>query len=209
MNPEFSKYLKQMPLIAILRGVKPEESIKITESLVSAGICIIEVPLNSPNPYDSIRLIAERYGDRILVGAGTVLTSEQVTQVSDVGGRLVVSPIKSIGVITKAKSLNMSCVPGAATPTEAFAALEAGADAIKAFPGEMLGPKTLSSWVSVLPENTLLLPVGGVSVKNMQPYWDAGVNGFGIGSALYQAGQSIEETSKRALAFTGEVKAFT
>jgi 2-dehydro-3-deoxyphosphogalactonate aldolase len=205
-NPTLIHYLEQMPLVAILRGITPEESLAVVNCLMTAGISIVEVPLNSPNPYESIGLISEKIGDRVLIGAGTVLNQDQVKELAKVGGRLVVSPNTNVGVIESAKALNMHCVPGAATPSEVFTALDAGADGVKAFPAEMLTPQIIKSWRAVLPKNVNVLPVGGISTANMRSYWQVGVNGFGIGGSLYQSGKSISAISASALAFVEEMK---
>jgi 2-dehydro-3-deoxyphosphogalactonate aldolase len=154
--------------------------------LIEAGITIIEVPLNSPDPYDSISLLASEFGDKALIGAGTVLTVEQVSRVIDAGGKLVVSPIMVPDVIRTTKRLGAYSAPGCLTPTEAFAALDAGADAIKIFPAEMASPKVIKAMRAVLPADAKLIIVGGVNADNMQDFLAAGANGFGIGSALFK-----------------------
>ncbi|MEZ7817990.1 MAG: 2-dehydro-3-deoxyphosphogalactonate aldolase [Candidatus Azotimanducaceae bacterium] len=201
MNHPISHYLEQMPLVAILRGITPTEALDVTECLIDAGITIVEVPLNSPDPLTSINLLAEKFGEQILIGAGTVLDVEQVQSVADAGGRLIVSPNTSVSVIQAAVALNMICVPGAATPSEVFTALAAGAHGVKAFPAEMLTPQIINSWRAVLPKDLNILPVGGISTDNMQSYWQVGVNGFGIGGALYQSGKSIQAISASAKEF--------
>ena len=201
MNRPLSNYLEQMPLVAILRGIAPAESLEVVACLFEAGIRIVEVPLNSPDPLHSINLIAEQFGSQMLVGAGTVLDTEQVKNVAAAGGRLIVSPNTNKIVIQSTAALDMICISGAATPSEVFIALEAGANGVKAFPAEMLPPQVIKSWRSVLPKSAKILPVGGISTDNMRDYWQAGANGFGIGSALFQSGKSVEAVSASAQEF--------
>lgn len=194
-------WLQPLPLVAILRGLTPQDALPVGAALFDAGFRVIEVPLNSPQPLDSIALLAREFGDRCLVGAGTVLTPGQVAQVKDAGGKLIVMPHGDTAVIRAAKAAELVCTPGVATPTEAFAALAAGADALKLFPAEQLPPSVLKAWSSVLPKGTALLPVGGITPGNMAPYRKAGAAGFGIGSALYSPGLDAKETARRARAF--------
>ena len=201
MNHPLLHYLEQMPLVAILRGITLAESLDVVACLFEAGIRIVEVPLNSPDPLHSINLIAEKFSAQMLVGAGTVLNTEQVKNVAAAGGRLIVSPNTNEGVIQSATALGMICIPGAATPSEVFTALEAGANGVKVFPAEMLSPTIIKSWRSVLPTSSIILPVGGISTDNMRDYWQAGANGFGIGGSLFQPGKSIEAISASAQEF--------
>ena len=194
-------WLQPLPLVAILRGLTPQDASAVGTALFDAGFRVIEVPLNSPQPLDSIALLAREFGDRCLVGAGTVLTTEQVGQVKEAGGKLIVMPHGDTTVIRAAKAAGLVCTPGVATPTEAFAALAAGADALKLFPAEQLPPSVLKAWSSVLPKGTALLPVGGITPDNMAPYRKAGAAGFGIGSALYAPGADAAEVARRARAF--------
>jgi 2-dehydro-3-deoxyphosphogalactonate aldolase len=194
-------WLQPLPLVAILRGLTPQDALSVGTALFDAGFRVLEVPLNSPQPLDSIALLARELGDRCLVGAGTVLTPEQVSQVKDAGGKLIVMPHGDTAVIRAAKAAGLVCTPGVATPTEAFAALAAGADALKLFPAEQLPPSVLKAWSSVLPKGTALLPVGGITPDNMAPYRKAGAAGFGIGSALYSPGIDANEVARRARAF--------
>lgn len=189
--------LAACPLVAILRGIDPQEAIPIGAALVAAGLRILEVPLNSPQPLESIRLLATAHPD-CLVGAGTVMETDDVDAVAACGGRLIVMPHADLDVVRRARSRGLICVPGVATPTEAFAALRAGADALKLFPGEMLGPAVLKALRAVLPRDTLVLPVGGVGEANMTAFRDAGASGFGIGSALYSPGTTAAEIGERA-----------
>lgn len=198
---EFPGVLAAMPLIAILRGVRPVEVLAIAEALVGAGIVAIEVPLNSPDPLESIGRLAERFGERALIGAGTVMTTGEVSRIRAAGGRLVVMPHSDPALIGEAKRLGLLAMPGVATPSEAFAALAAGADALKLFPGEALGPAVVKAWRAVLPSELWLLPVGGIEPESLGPYLAAGANGFGIGSALYKAGREVSDIEKRARHF--------
>jgi len=190
--------LAKMPFIAILRGITPADALSVGRVLADAGFSVIEVPLNSPRPLESIALLAEAFGERCVIGAGTVLSPANVDGVKAAGGRLIVMPHSDLDVVKAAKDADLVCLPGVATPTEAFAALAAGADGLKMFPGEMLGPPVVKAWRAVLPKETLLIPVGGVSAQNMAAFAAAGANGFGIGSALYTPGLTPAEVSKRA-----------
>ncbi len=194
-------YLDRLPLIAILRGVKPDEVVPVGHALVAAGFSIVEVPLNSPDPMHSIRLLAEALGPDILVGAGTVMEPEQVAEIASAGGRLIVMPHSDPAVVRAAKAAGMACAPGVATPTEGFAALRNGADALKLFPAEALPPAVLKAWKSVFPRQTAFFPVGGITPSNMADYVAAGAAGFGLGSALYKAGFTVTEIATRAQTF--------
>jgi 2-dehydro-3-deoxyphosphogalactonate aldolase len=185
-------------LIAILRGVTPDEVLPLGAALRAGGITTIEVPLNSPQPFDSIERLARAFGADALVGAGTVLAPDDVDRVADAGGRLVLAPNFDAAVIARAKARGLLTMPGVATPTEAFAALAAGADLLKLFPGEMLGPPVFKAWRSVLPPATRLFAVGGVGLHNLAPYKAAGAAGAGIGSALYSPGVAAGELERRA-----------
>lgn len=194
-------WLDSLPLVAILRGLRPDEALDIGRALVAESFTVIEVPMNSPEPLESIRLLSAELGQRCLIGAGTVLQPEQVSQVAAAGGRLIVMPHADTRVIAAAKREGMYCVPGVATPTEAFAAIQAGADAIKLFPAEMLTPSVLKAWRAVLPRDLAMLPVGGITPETMAPYVAAGASGFGLGSALYAPGRSADDVGRRARAF--------
>lgn len=196
-----SDFLTELPLVAILRGLRPEAAEAVGFALVEAGFRIIEVPLNSPEPFRSIETLARTMPSDVLVGAGTVLDVEQVDGIKDVGGKLVVMPHADLDVIRRAKEHRMVCTPGVATPTEAFAALKAGADGIKIFPAEGIPPNVVKAWRAVLPKDTIVLPVGGIKPDNMKPYVDAGANGFGLGSALFTPAMSVEEVARNARAF--------
>jgi len=193
--------LKHLPLVAILRGVKPEEVEAIADALYAEGFRVIEVPLNSPNALDSIARLARRMPADAVVGAGTVLSVQAVADVQAAGGKVIVMPHADVEVIRAAKARGLFCVPGAATPTEAFAAVNAGADAVKLFPAELVTPTIVKAMRAVLPKELRLLPVGGITPDNMTPYVKAGAAGFGLGSALYSPGLSAAEVAQRARAF--------
>ena len=193
--------LAPLPLIAILRGVTPAEVAAIGGALVDAGFVAIEVPLNSPEPLASIRLLADAFGERALIGAGTVREPSDLARIAAAGGRLVVMPHGDAAVIGAAKERGLLCVPGVATPTEAFAALDAGADALKLFPAEALPPAVVKAWRAVLPKDCWLLPVGGIGPASMAPYLAAGANGFGLGSALYKPGMTPDQVAAAASTF--------
>jgi 2-dehydro-3-deoxyphosphogalactonate aldolase len=196
-----SALLAPLPLVAILRGVRPDEVEAIGEALIEAGFVAIEVPLNSPEPMASIRILAQTFGELALVGAGTVRDPADVATIAAAGGRLVVMPHGDPGVIRAAKRAGLFCVPGVATPTEAFAALDAGADALKLFPAEALPPAVVKAWRAVLPKDLWLLPVGGIGPDSMAAYLAAGANGFGLGSALYKASMTPAQVAANARAF--------
>ncbi len=202
MNIEtFGDWLTRWPLVAILRGIRPAEAVDIGIILVETGFCIIEVPLNSPEPYASIVRLSKRFGHRVLVGAGTVTDWEQVPKVADAGGRLIVMPHADERIVEAAKRRNLYVVPGFATPTEGFRMLNAGADALKLFPAEANPPRVLKSLRAVLPKEVPILPVGGITPANMKEYWDAGADGFGLGSALYKAGDDTARVAQSAADF--------
>lgn len=194
-------YLKDLPLIAILRGVTPDEIVAVGRALHDAGFRVIEIPLNSPQPFESIRRLTTELGESCLIGAGTVLTEAQVAEVDAAGGRLIVSPNANLAVIRASKAAGLVSAPGVATPSEGFAALDAGADSLKLFPAEQLGPAVVKAWRAVFPKELALLPVGGITPDNMGPYVAAGANGFGLGSALYKPGLSAAQVSANAQAF--------
>ena len=212
MNPQtrFATALQQLPLIAILRGITPAQAPAIGEVLVNCGFAVLEVPLNSPQALDSIALLSHAH-PRTLVGAGTVLTAAQVRDVHAAGGQLVVAPNFDADVVRAALQLGLVCLPGILTPSEAFAALAAGAHGLKLFPAEMASPVALKALRVVLPSHTLVFPVGGIGAGNMGPWMAAGASGFGIGSALYSPGKSAAAVKEHALnfvaAFQGLVRA--
>lgn len=188
------------PMIAILRGLRPDEAAETASALTGAGFTILEVPLNSPDPLDSIARMVAAAPDAV-VGAGTVLTAEQVRAVADAGGRIIIAPNFDPRVAAEARRLNLAYCPGVGTVSEAFAALEAGAAALKLFPAEMIPPAAVKAMRAVLPREARLLPVGGIAPDTMAVYLRAGANGFGLGSALYKPGQAAAETGEKARAF--------
>jgi 2-dehydro-3-deoxyphosphogalactonate aldolase len=199
--------LKQCPVVAILRGVKPDEIDAIGDALVESGITVIEVPLNSPDPFDSIGRLAKRHGARALIGAGTVLETPDVARVKDAGGQLIVAPNFDLDVVRAAKAAGLVALPGVMTPSEGFAALKAGADGLKLFPAEVIPPAVFKAWRAVFPAGCLLLAVGGVGVENLAIYADAGASGYGIGSALYKPGRSPAEIAPLARALVAAASA--
>ncbi len=192
--------MAQLPLIAILRGLTPAEAPAIGQALVDSGFALIEVPLNSPEPLESIAALTKLF-PQALIGAGTVLNTQQVKDVHAAGGRLIVSPNFNLAVVTQALALGMVVLPGVATPSEAFAALDTGAHGLKLFPAEMISPPTVKAMRAVLPKDTALMPVGGITPDNMAAYLAAGANGFGLGSALYAPGRNAEEVRTKAQRF--------
>lgn len=200
-------WLDTLPLVAILRGVRPDEALDVGHALRDAAFRVIEVPMNSPEPLESIRQLSSAFGEHCLIGAGTVLRTEHVAQIAAAGGRLIVMPHADVAVITAAKRAGLYCVPGVATPTEAFAAIHAGADAIKLFPAEQLTPAVLKAWRAVIPRDLAMLPVGGIAPETMAPYIAAGASGFGLGSALYVPGRDTDDIRRRAHAFAQAWKA--
>ena len=207
MADDLNKYLDELPLIAILRGITEDECERVAEALLTAGFRMLEIPLNSPRPLQSIERIAKQFGDAMLVGAGTVLTQQQVRDVHGSGGRLIVAPNTDTQVIQASADLHMITISGAATPSEAFAGMAAGASAIKVFPAEMISPKILASWRAVIPSTVPLLPVGSIDANNMAEYWQAGASGFGLGSALFKPGKSLGDISASAMKMAWSVNA--
>ena len=201
------RYLDQCPLVAIIRGVTPADADAIGDAIFEGGIRIIEVPLNSPDPLTSIDRLAKRFGERMLVGAGTVLASEDVDRVRQAGARLIVSPDTNPSVISAAAAAGLVSAPGYFTPSEAFTAIRAGATALKLFPAEGATPAMLKAQLAVLPRNVPILIVGGVKPDNMRPWLDAGASGFGLGGGLYKPGQSPAETLKKARAYVAGLNA--
>lgn len=206
---DFDQAMAECPLVAVLRGITPPEADAVGAALVVSGFRIIEVPLNSPEPFESIRIIADRFGAEALVGAGTVLSAAAVDEVATAGGRLIVMPHSDPAVIAAAKSRGLICLPGVATPTEAFAALAAGADALKLFPAEAIPPPVVKALRAVLPGSVRLLPVGSIGAHNIAAYLDAGAAGFGIGSTLYKPGKSADAVRRDAQALVDAYGAAT
>ncbi len=198
---DFDAAFERLPLIAILRGVQPTEVEAIGDALVDAGFTLIEVPLNSPDPLDSITRLAKRFAGRAVIGAGTVLAEAQVAAVRAAGGTMIISPNANPGVIAASAGAGLVSLPGIATPSEAFAAIEAGATALKLFPAEGASPGVLKAMRAVLPRDMRVLPVGGISPDNMATWHQAGAAGFGIGSALYSPGLAPDDVAVRASTF--------
>jgi 2-dehydro-3-deoxyphosphogalactonate aldolase len=199
-----SGWLARCKLVAILRGIRPEEAVAVASVLAVRGFAIVEVPLNSPDPLASIAALAGEFGDRMLIGAGTVMTEAQVAEVAVAGGKLIVTPHADAALVRAAKRLGLLAVPGFFTPAEAFGMLAAGADALKLFPAEGANPAMLRAMRAVLPAGTMVLPVGGIDATNMAAWRAAGAAGFGIGSAVYKPGDTPEIVSAKALALVSE-----
>ncbi|MBB5712252.1 2-dehydro-3-deoxy-6-phosphogalactonate aldolase [Sphingomonas xinjiangensis] len=197
----FDAAFARCPLIAILRGVKPDEVDGIGEALVEAGFTLIEVPMNSPDPLNSVARLAKRFEGRAIIGAGTVLNVDQVEAVRAAGGTMIISPNANTQVIAASAAAGLVSLPGVATPTEAFAAIDAGATALKLFPAEAASPSVLKAMRAVLPKDMRLLPVGGIAPDNMGPWREAGATGFGLGSALYKVGLTADQVGANARAF--------
>jgi 2-dehydro-3-deoxyphosphogalactonate aldolase len=206
---ELKSYLSRCPLIAILRGVRPDEAPGIAAELEAAGVAIVEVPLNSPDPLASIAALARAFGDRLLIGAGTVMTAAQVADIANAGGKLIVMPHADGRVVRAAKQHGTIAVPGFFTPAEAFAMLEAGADGLKLFPAEAASPAVLKAMRAVLPSETMVMPVGGIDASNMASWHAAGAAGFGIGSAIYKPGDSAGVAGRKARTLVQAVTNFT
>lgn len=202
----FDAAFARCPLVAILRGVRPAEVVEIGEALVDAGFTLIEVPLNSPDPLDSISRLARALEGRAVIGAGTVLGAADVESVRRAGGALIVSPNTSVPVIEAAVHAGLASLPGVATPSEAFKALEAGATALKLFPAEGASPAVLKAMRAVLPKDARVLPVGGITPDALQPWLAAGAVGFGLGSALYSPGLTAKQVEQRARSFIDAFK---
>ena len=200
LHQKFNTALSALPLIAILRGVTPAEALPIGQALVSTGWTLIEVPLNSPQPLDSIAAMVGAF-PQAMVGAGTVLSPNDVRNVHAAGGQLIVSPHFNPAVVREAVRLGLVCLPGVMTATEAFAALDAGAAGLKMFPAEMATPAVIKALRAVLPASTVVMPVGGITPESMAAYLNAGANGFGIGSALYKPGMAADAVTANAIQF--------
>ncbi|CAN5903035.1 2-dehydro-3-deoxy-6-phosphogalactonate aldolase [soil metagenome] len=197
---KFDVAVRQLPLVAILRGLSPAEAHAVGDAIVEPGFRLLEVPLNSPQPYESISLLRARF-PQALVGAGTVLSMAQIHQVREAGGELIVSPNFNAEVVAEAARLGMVCLPGVMTPTEAFGALAAGATGLKLFPAELASPAVVKALLAVLPAGTSLMPVGGITPNNMTDWRAAGATGFGIGSSLYKPGKEASAVRDTAMAF--------
>ena len=191
-------FKSRRPLIAILRGITPLEAESVSEVLIESGINIIEVPLNSPKPFETIARMVEFHGDKGIFGAGTVLTEDEVLKVADVGGKIIVSPNSNPSIIKKTKELNLYSFPGVFTPTECFQALDAGADALKFFPASLLKAKNFKAISSVLPKNVISIAVGGINENKFNKWLEVDITGFGLGSNLYKPGMLVEEVKLKA-----------
>lgn len=196
----FTAALDGCPLVAILRGITPDEAAPVGRALIDAGIRVVEVPLDAPRALASIAALVEAVGDRALVGAGAVFTPSQVDGVAAAGARLIASPHTDPPLIERARALELHCTPGFQTPSEAFAALHAGADALRLFPAKAIEPVALKAMMAVLPEGTRVLPVGGITPDVMGHWWSAGARGFGLGGMLYRPGRSPKQVAERARA---------
>jgi len=201
-------WLERCPLVAILRGVQPAEVESIGFALERAGVCIIEVPLNSPSPFESIAILSRKFGHRILIGAGTLTKPSQVGEVAAAGGRFIVTPHADLAIVRTSKDAGLLAFPGFFNPTEAFALLEAGADAIKLFPAEVLGPPMLKALRAVLPRSAIVIPVGGVDAKQVAPWMAAGALGLGVGSSIYKPGDDARIVEAKAQALLEAVRAY-
>jgi 2-dehydro-3-deoxyphosphogalactonate aldolase len=201
-------WLARCPLVAILRGVQPAEVESICSALERAGVSIVEVPFNSPNPLESISILSRTFGNRMLIGAGTLTTVSQVEEVAAAGGQLIVTPHANTAIVRAAKQAGLFAVPGFFNPTEAFALLDAGADAIKLFPAEVLGPPMLKALRAVLPKSAMVIPVGGVDVNQVAPWLAAGAQGLGVGSSIYKPGDDVSTVEAKATALVAAVRAY-
>jgi 2-dehydro-3-deoxyphosphogalactonate aldolase len=201
-------WLDQCPLVAILRGIRTAEAESICSALQRAGVCIVEVPLNSPNPLDSIAILSRVCGSRMLIGAGTLTDPSQVGEVAAAGGRLIVTPHADTAIVRAAKQAGLFAVPGFFNPTEAFALLQAGADAIKLFPAEVLGPPMLKALRAVLPGSAIVIPVGGIGPDQVAPWMAAGALGLGVGSSVYKPGDDARIVETKARALVAAARAF-
>jgi 2-dehydro-3-deoxyphosphogalactonate aldolase len=205
---DLRSWLRRCPIVAILRGIKPEEAESICTTLEAAGIVIVEVPLNSPNAPASIAVLSRVFGDRVLIGAGTLTDPKQVREVATAGGRLIVTPHADTAIVRAAKAANLFAIPGFFNPTEAFALLRAGADAIKLFPSEVLGIPMLKALQAVLPENTIVVPVGGIDAEKIAPWMAVGALGVGVGSSLYKPGDTATAVGAKARVLMDAVGAY-
>ncbi len=203
---QFHAHMDSLPLVAILRGLKPEEALDVGQAIVNAGFHILEVPLNSPDPLRSIQILAAAF-PHALVGAGTVTTAQQVRDIKAAGGQLIISPHLDDNVVCEAVNLGLISLPGVATPSEAFKAIALGAHGLKLFPAEMISPAVVKSMRAVLPKHIRLIPVGGIGTHNMANYRNSGASGFGIGSALFAPGKSAKAVGESAAAFVQAWKA--
>jgi 2-dehydro-3-deoxyphosphogalactonate aldolase len=205
---DLSLWLRRCPIVAILRGIKPEEAESICATLEEAGIVIVEVPLNSPSALSSVAILSRAFGDRMLIGAGTLTDPKQVKEVAAAGGRLIVTPHADTAIVRAAKEASLFAVPGFFNPTEAFALLQAGADALKLFPSEVLGIPMLKALQAVLPGNTIVIPVGGIDAERIAPWMLAGAHGVGVGSSIYKPDDTAAIVKTKAIALVEAVLAY-
>jgi 2-dehydro-3-deoxyphosphogalactonate aldolase len=203
---DFATAFAELPLVAILRGIQPDEVLSVGDTLYAAGFRLIEVPLNSPDPFTSIERLVRHLGDHALIGAGTVLTVDDAARVRDTGAGMIISPNTDTEVIAATAGFGLASLPGYATPSEAFAAIAAGATALKLFPAEASSPAVLKAQRAVLPRTMPVLAVGGITPTTMQPWRDAGADGFGLGSALYKPGMSMADIAHAAAAFAANIR---
>lgn len=204
----FTRYFEEMPLIAILRGVHPDEAVELGSELIDAGFRLIEVPLNSPDPFKSIGALVERFGGQALIGAGTVTRLADIESLKQAGGQLMVMPHADPEVISAGVKAGLDVLPGVMTPTEAFGALKAGAEALKIFPAELVGPSGIKALLSVLPKGTIVAPTGGVMPDNLVTFAYAGAKGFGLGSGLYKPGHDASTLRENADAYVAAWRRF-
>ena len=205
LTEKFHASMKAFPCVAILRGLEPADALEMGQAFFDNGFRMIEVPLNSPEPYKSIEILAKAFGEEAIIGAGTVLTTTAVTDVQNAGGEIIVSPNMNVSVIEATKAKGMLSAPGVQTPTEAFGAIHAGADAIKFFPGESITPAIFKAMKAVLPPDVPTLIVGGIRPELMENYLKSGASGFGIGSGVFKAGDSLKTVQDKAVAFKSEL----
>jgi 2-dehydro-3-deoxyphosphogalactonate aldolase len=206
MLPDFQQLLTETRLIGIFRGVGPDEAEDIIGAGIEGGLRIVEIPLNSPSPLRSIKKLVRQFTREVIVGAGTVTSVEEVQQVADAGGQLIVTPYARVDLVKKAKTLGLIVVPGALTPTEIISMHDHGADAVKLFPADIVSPATFKGLKSVLPKSLKLVPVGGITLENLSNYLAAGADGFGLGSALYRAGDKRDEVLQKTRAFVERIQ---
>lgn len=204
---ELRDWLTRCPIVAILRGIRPEEAEPVCSALAEAGILIVEVPMNSPEPLKSVAAMSAKFGGHLLIGAGTLTQPAQVQQVAEAGGRLIVTPHAEIDVVRAAKAAGMFAAPGFFNPTEAFSLLAAGADAIKLFPAEVLGTAMLKAMLAVLPSAAIVIPVGGVDVSSIRGWMSSGALGVGAGSSIYKPGDTPEVVFAKATALQAALRA--
>ncbi len=200
-----AEVLRTMPLIAVLRYIQPDEVVAIGQALIQSGLVCLEVTMNSPNPCDSMRKLLDAFGEKVLVAAGTVTEVKQVQAVAEAGAKVIIMPHSDSRIIQESKRLGLCCIPGIATPTEAYAAIHAGADALKLFPAISIAPSVVKAFRAVLPMDIALIPTGGITPDRIEAYLKAGANGFGLGSALYQPGDSPARVIEKAKTFIDEI----